>query len=254
MKTFVRFMDWPLPAKIVVLLVVASLLPLGVAAFIAIREAQQRLLANTAAVLAARGAQLVRELDTFHRSYQRSVDKFTRLPDVVEFCQAHPDHIDRLKPALQAVLAVHPASDANLRGIAILEVSGTVEIATEDQLIGLDLSYHLYVREALRGAAVISDIHVAEPQVDDAPTLAYVAPVLGPDRSVIGAPGQTPAGSAAAPIDGFPLHASEGRCGSASDGQRWAPSAASLPLLRRDRVPPTHARASVHSQGSMAEG
>jgi hypothetical protein len=63
MKTFVRFMDWPLHAKMMVLLVVASLLPLGVAAFIDIREAQQRLLANTAALLAARSDQLVRELD-----------------------------------------------------------------------------------------------------------------------------------------------------------------------------------------------
>jgi hypothetical protein len=186
MKTFVRFMDWPLPAKMVVLLVVASLLPLGVTAFIDIREAQQRLLANTAALLAARGDQLVRELDTFHRSYQRSVDKLARLPDVVEFCQAYPDHIDRLKPALQAVLAVHLASDATLREIAILEVLGTVKIATEDQLIGLDLSYHSYVWDALRGAAVLSDIHVAKPQVDDAPTLASLAPVLRPDWSVIG--------------------------------------------------------------------
>ena len=65
-------------------------------------------------------------------------------------------------------------------------MSGTAKIATEDQLIGLDLSYHPYVRKALRGAAVISDVHVAEPQVDDAPTIAYLAPVLGPDRSMIG--------------------------------------------------------------------
>jgi hypothetical protein len=105
---------------------------------------------------------------------------------VVEFCQAHPDHIDRLKPTLQAVLAVHPASDATLCGIAILDVSGTVKIATEDQLIGLDLSNHPYVRESLRSAAIISYIHVAEPQIDDAPTLAYLALVLGLDRSMIG--------------------------------------------------------------------
>jgi two-component system cell cycle sensor histidine kinase/response regulator CckA len=50
----------------------------------------------------------------------------------------------------------------------------------------MDLSYHKYVREARAGAAVISDIHLAEPQVGNAPTIAYLAPVPGPDRRTVG--------------------------------------------------------------------
>jgi PAS domain S-box-containing protein len=186
MRRLFRFMDWPLRAKLAALLVVASVIPLGVAALIDIREARQRLLANTAALLAARGDQLVGQLDTFHSGYQRSADRVAHLPNVVGFCQARPEDIDRFKSSLRTVLDVWPASDANIRGVAILDVSGTVKIATEDPLIGMNLSDHSDVRAALRGAAVISDIHLAGPEVGYAPTIAYLAPVLGLDQKLIG--------------------------------------------------------------------
>ena len=126
------------------------------------------------------------KLDTFHRSYQHAVDRVAHLPDVLEFCQARPEDSDRLKSIARTVLEVWPASDTNIRGVALLDLSGTVKVATEDPLIGLNLSYHSYVREALRGVAVISDIHLAESQVGYAPTIAYLAPVFGPDRKMIG--------------------------------------------------------------------
>src|SRR5260370_23037590 len=148
MRALFRFMDWPLRAKMAMLLIVASLLPLGIATFVNIREARERLLASTGALLTARGDQLVRELDTFNRGYQRSVDRVAHLPNVVGFCQAHGVDIDRLTPGVRTVLEVWPASDANIRGIAILDLSGVVEIATEDQLIGMKFSYHNYIQEA----------------------------------------------------------------------------------------------------------
>lgn len=72
--------------------------PLGIATFINIHEARERLLASTEALLTARGDQLVRELDTFNRGYQRSVDMAAHLPNVVGLCEAHGVDIDRLKP------------------------------------------------------------------------------------------------------------------------------------------------------------
>jgi PAS domain S-box-containing protein len=186
MKTLFRFMDWPLRAKMAALLVVASLLPLGIATLINIREVRERLEANTAALLAARGDQVVRELDIFHRSYQRSVDRLAHLPRVIDFYQASPEDSDGLKSIARTVLNVWPASDKAIRGVALLDLAGTVKLATEDPLIGVNLSYRSYVQEALRGVAVISDIHLAEPQVGYAPTIAYLAPVFGPDRKMIG--------------------------------------------------------------------
>jgi hypothetical protein len=185
-KARLRFMDWPLRAKMAALLVVTSLIPLGVITLVDIREARQRLLATTAALLAARGDQLLDQLETFHRGYQTSVDGLAQLPDVMEFCRAAPHDAERLKPALRAVLDVQPATDTSVRGVALLDSRGIVTLATEDPLVGMDLSYHKYVREALAGAAVISDVHLAEAQVQYAPTIAYLAPVPGPDGRTVG--------------------------------------------------------------------
>src|SRR5262249_39539975 len=88
--------------------------------------------------------------------------------------------------SLRTVLDTWPATDASICGIAILDVSGTVTIATETPLIGMNLAYHSYMHEALRGEAIISDIYLAEPQVGAAPTIAYLAPVRGPDQKLIG--------------------------------------------------------------------
>jgi PAS domain-containing protein len=188
MRARLGFLDWPLRAKMAALLVVASVLPLGVAAYRDTSEARRRLLANTAALLAARGDQLVGELDTFHRGYVRSVDKLARLPDVGELCRASSgDTGRRHKVALHDILLVQIQSDPNVRGVAILDLAGSVILATEEQVVGTDLSRYSHVRDALRGAAVISDIYIAGPEVRSAPTIAYLAPVRGGDQKTIGA-------------------------------------------------------------------
>ena len=181
-----RVMDWPLRAKMATLFVVASLLPLGVATWINIEEARERLLANTAAVLAARGDELVGRLDTFNVGYQRAVSRVAHLPDVVESFQARAAQIERLKPGLRTLLNVWPASDASIRGVALLDPSGTVRSATEDRLIGVNLAYRGFVRDALRGVAITSDVYFADPAVGSVPTIAFLAPVFGPDRQVLG--------------------------------------------------------------------
>src|SRR5260221_9044430 len=76
--------------------------------------------------------------------------------------------------------------DAKVQGVGLLDLSGAVRLATEDQLVGLNLAFPPYVREALRGAAVVSNLSSAEPQAGNEPTLAYLAPVRGPDRKMIG--------------------------------------------------------------------
>jgi PAS domain S-box-containing protein len=186
MRRLLHFMDWPLRLKLAVLLVVASIVPLGIATFIDIRGTRERLVANTANLLAARADHLADRIDTFHSGYEHSAGRISRLPNAAALCQARGADNDRLKSDLRAVLDVWPASDSNIRGVAIVDLTGTVRAATEDPLIGLDLSYHRYVQEARRGVAFTSDIYFAEPQVGGAATIAYVDPVLDADKQPVG--------------------------------------------------------------------
>jgi PAS domain S-box-containing protein len=176
-----RFMNWPLRAKMAALFVVASLLPLGGATWTDIREARERLVANAADLLAARGDHLAGQIDAFHRVYQVSVARFARLPLILQYCRASPGESERLKPTLGGVFDAYPGTDPSVRGVLILDLAGTVKVATDEQLLGANLSRYSYVREALQGGTVISDVHLAESPRGDEPTIAYLAPVLGLD-------------------------------------------------------------------------
>jgi PAS domain S-box-containing protein len=180
-----RFASWPLRIKMAALLALATLVPLAVAAFIDIRDARQRSVTSKGDLLTARGDQLVGELDTFHRGYERSVARLATLPAIVAYGQRDGRESARFEPDARAVLEVWPASDPNIRGLAILDTSGVILVATEPPLVGKSLAYHPYIQQALGGATVISDVHVAEPAAGDTPTIAYVAPVRGADHSVV---------------------------------------------------------------------
>ena len=86
-----RFADWPLRAKMAALLVAASLLPLAIWAYIDLRQDQARMLDGMKDLLEARGDQIVRELDSFHRGYQRSADRMARFPDSAAYCAETPE-------------------------------------------------------------------------------------------------------------------------------------------------------------------
>jgi PAS domain S-box-containing protein len=176
-----RFMDWSLRTKIAALLVTASLLPMLVAGLIDLRGARAQLLANTENLLQARGDQLVRELDDFNRGYSRASNRTASLPDVRAVCrefasQAQPN--DALKAEALGIFAVYSKSDSGIRGVALLDRSGHVVLASEPAMIGADLSYQPHVQSALQGKKVISDVFIGIPLIGETPTIAYLTPIL----------------------------------------------------------------------------
>jgi len=177
-----RFMDWPVRVKLAALLVVASVVPLTVTSVLDLRTARARLRGNVADVLAARGDQLRSELDTFHRGYLLSAAKLSHLPVLVALGEGTMTNSDDAVAAVATVrelIDLQVSTDANLRSIGVLDRSGKVIASTDLRMLGRALSQRPYVREGLRGAPVISDVGVMDPEVDDTPVLAYVAPVPG---------------------------------------------------------------------------
>jgi hypothetical protein len=165
-----RFADWPLRAKMAALLVAVSLAPLAIWAYLDLQQDQARLLEGTKRLLEARGDQIVHELDGFHRSYQRSVDRIARFPASAAFCADTPERRAAQRQAPLGILSAFPASDPGIRGAA---------------LIGLDLADRPVVRTALQGGDVISDPFISSPGSGSVPTIAYMKPIFGADRQVI---------------------------------------------------------------------
>jgi len=179
-------MDWPLRAKVAALLVIASVLPLAIATSVNIQKATGRINRNTGDVLAARADHLADQLDVFNRGYQRSVDNVARLPLVLDYYQSGPERSDELRATVRTILEVWPKGNSSVRGLALLDLSGKVMVTTEDTLLGMDLSYHSHIREALNGIPVISNVYIAESQAGSVPTIAYLAPIFLPDRKLVG--------------------------------------------------------------------
>jgi two-component system cell cycle sensor histidine kinase/response regulator CckA len=177
---------WSLRAKIAILLVVASALPLMIAAFIDIQETRQRLTLDASALLAARADQLVDELDAFNRAHRRSTESLALLPAIAEYLAAPAPRAEAATRSLRTLLKALAANDDSVRGTGLLDLDGRVALATEEGLAGKTLAFHSYVREALSGSAVTSDIHLAEPEIGRLPTIAYIAPVFGQGHGRVG--------------------------------------------------------------------
>jgi len=178
---FSRISNWPLKLKMAALLVLASFLPLLAAALLDQHEMREKLIANAAALLAARGDQLAGSLDAVHRDYQRNAGRLAQVPRVTAFCQASPREREELQSGMLAALKVQPVSDAHIRAAAIIDPVGAVLIASEPRLSGVRLGYRSFVRDAMAGQAVISEIHDAEPELGGEPAFVYLAPVSGAD-------------------------------------------------------------------------
>jgi len=170
--------------KLAVLLVVASLLPLGLLAWFDFSSSRRQFMAATEAQLAARADELVRRVDRFNDGFRLASERLARIPEVTA---AATDAGAAASGAAAAVLTVWQTSDPNVRGAAVLGSGGIVSLATDPALVGKNLWSRAAVREAAGGHPAISDVFI-----DDAaggagtPTIAYLAPVRGQAGNVIG--------------------------------------------------------------------
>ena len=104
--------------KLAVLLVAASLLPLGLLAWHDSRAARQQFVDATEKLLAARADELARRVDGFNDNFRRSAQRLARMPAVVA---ASADLRDDARAAAAAVLVAWCAGDSDIRGAAVLD-------------------------------------------------------------------------------------------------------------------------------------
>jgi PAS domain S-box-containing protein len=183
-KAALRWPDLRLRTRLAALLVAASLLPLALSAFLDIRQSQAQLLDSTKSLLRSGAEQIARELDEFHRGRLQTVERIARFPETNAFCQADAAHRAETAQALFGFLSTFPASDSGISGAALLDRSGRVVVATNPAMNGSDLSFRPYVQGALAGATALSGIYLTVAKGGESPSIAYGAPMRGPDGQV----------------------------------------------------------------------
>jgi PAS domain S-box-containing protein len=183
--TLARPVDLHLRAKMALLFVAASLLPLVVSAFIDIRQSRAQLLDSDKALLRAGGEQIARELDEFNRARQQSVSRIASYPETAAFCLADSARRASALSSVNALLATFPATDSAIGGAALLDRSGRILASANPASVGMDVSFRPFVRTALQGSPAISDIFLSSPQNGEKPSIAYAAPMRGSDGQVL---------------------------------------------------------------------
>jgi len=177
---------WPLRLKIVLLLFVSSVLPLAILGFIECHYERVAVLQSTSALLTARGDEVEGKLDAFHTLYQRDSERIARTPDIVQYMQSSSGARASLAPAARAILDQWQKVDANIRGLAILDATGTVVLGTEEPLVSRNVAHYRFVQEVLNGVPIISDLHVSGPETGSTPTIAYLTPMRDQQQKVAG--------------------------------------------------------------------
>ncbi|SHM56420.1 PAS domain S-box protein [Rhizobacter sp. OV335] len=171
---------WTLRSRMAALLIGVAMLPLALAAVIELNRTEAQLRDATADLLQARAAELVRDLDSFHRGHQRSVQRLAQFPPTLALCAAGPAELAARRTEIAGLLAAFPASDPAIGAVAVIDAHGVVLAATRPSINGTDLSFRPHVREALAGRSVISEVYVSLAQPDGIPNIAYAVPVAGP--------------------------------------------------------------------------
>ncbi|HEY4211097.1 MAG TPA: PAS domain S-box protein [Steroidobacteraceae bacterium] len=187
MKGFPGFADWPLRWKLAALLGVASLLPLALSTFINSQNARDLLLSQAGLLLESRADYLVGQLDAFNEDYLHSAERVSHVPAAMRVSLTPaaglgPEEID----SLRNLLGVLPSADKNVIAVAILDASAVIKASSQARLVGINLSAHRFVQQALHGSSVVSDVHYAGRQVDSVPAVAYAAPIMAADNSIGG--------------------------------------------------------------------
>jgi signal transduction histidine kinase/ActR/RegA family two-component response regulator len=188
MSAWFRFLDWPLRAKFVALLVAASLVPLGIATWISVGNARDDLYRNSEQLLLARAEMLVRRIDSSNNGYSRIANLLAlNSPTALSQSQGTTAEADRVRSIVHSQLQFWTQIDPSIRGVSLLDASGKVVIGSEPALEGRNLAQLGFIQTVLGGTAVVSDIFLADVGTGEVPTIAYLSPIRDVGEQVVGA-------------------------------------------------------------------
>ncbi len=177
---------WSLRQRAYALLLVASLLPTLLVTALLLQRERTTTREHNVALLLARSDEVGQTLEVLYRAYLGAARRTARDRAVIEFCQSSPAERARNLQATQHHLSDLRDDDRAIRGLGVLDGSGTVIAATEPALLGYSLGYRDYFRNAIGGAETTSEPYLSVPVTGRIPTIAYAIPLRTNDQRIVG--------------------------------------------------------------------
>jgi hypothetical protein len=171
------FRDWRLARKGLLLVLIASTLPLAVSAALFFVRARRLVEADGIALLAARADQLAAELDAFHRVYSGIAYRSARRADVIAAVSA--TGAERRRMAARAREGFLPilASDENIFSVVLADTALTVIATTLAPSPVARLPHRGFIRTALATGGAISEPFLSDVVQSATGWIAYAARV-----------------------------------------------------------------------------
>ena len=180
-----RVPTWPVAAKLVGLCVgVAAVLAVGLTA-LGYTQASAGLKQQAEAALYSDGLLVANEVDSWHDKNTTGVEELAEMPWVQRTLSAGVAAADPADVrATQEAMNIMRTRGDDVLSISLMDSSGTMIISTLPGNVGKNLKQRDYFQAGMRGEHFISGVAIA--LTDGATSLFRVAPVKGPDGSVIG--------------------------------------------------------------------
>ncbi len=176
---------WPVAAKLVGLCVgVAAVLAIGLTA-LGYTQASAGLKQQAEAALYSDGLLVANEVDSWHDKNSSDVEELAEMPWVQRVLVRGVDNADPADiQATQDAINIMRARGDDVLSISLFDTTGTMIVSTLPGNVGKNLKQRDYFQAGMRGEHFISGVAIA--LTDGATSLFRVAPVKGPDGTVVG--------------------------------------------------------------------
>ncbi len=178
--SFLSFDHWPLRAKTLVMLLLASTMPVAITAWITYRAAREIIEQDMANLLGTRADQLVSELEGFHVAYSSMTTRFARMKLAVEACEQGVSV--NMNDALRGVIE----SDSNIVGMSVTDKDGNFFYSSD----GNDATRVPAQTVLLRAAfprTTVTNVYTMPSVAGQLPLISYTAPVHSTGRTCLAA-------------------------------------------------------------------
>jgi HAMP domain-containing protein len=182
-KRFLRFRDWPILAKMLVLMLFLSWIPVAVATTFAVTRQAELVKAQMDNYILGQTSDTARELQKlisrFIQESRSVVQSVAMEQEIVQFLEAAPAERDRLKENVYNILVEAIDSQSTIGDVTVYDRQGVVVASRTPDFIGRNDAFRSDIQAALAGEQLTGAIHIGP---DDVPGFFVSAPVRrGPE-------------------------------------------------------------------------
>jgi PAS domain S-box-containing protein len=177
---------WRLHRKLLAFLIVGLVAPPLLVTWFGLQRERSLVRAANVAVLQARVDEVGHTLEAMYGGYQTAASQAARDPAIIAFCAGSPGMRRSGLPLIGERLDVFRGAAPAIRGLSVLDTSGTVIAATEGPLLGRNLSNRPEIQTSLAGAEAVSDVFISREETGHVPSVAFLAPVRTSAGVIVG--------------------------------------------------------------------